>query len=438
MKYFIITYGCQMNRSDSERITAVLEKIGYKPVSKENEADLILVNMCSVRQSAVDRVFGQCQKFVKLKTLNPKLKTILTGCVLKEDEKKFQKGFDLILDIKDLPKLPKLLKVKNYKLKIGNYLNIEPRCQTSFTGYVPIMTGCNNFCTYCVVPYTRGKETSRQVEEILCEVKNLIKKGVKEIWLLGQNVNSYQSTGKNSSAAASAKADKIVKFHALLKMVNEIPGNFWIRFTSPHPKDFSNELIETMAKCQKITPYLNLPVQSGDNEILKKMNRPYKISQYKNLVKKIKEKIPEIALSTDVIVGFPGETKKQFGNTVKLFQEIKFDMAYIAKYSPRPGTAAAKLKDDVLPEEKERRYKILTEILKETALENNKKFIEKEVEVLIDSKKGNFYFGKARTYKTVKIQLDPKPYTLNANLVGQFVKVKIIAALPWGLKGILV
>jgi len=255
---------------------------------------------------------------------------------------------------------------------------------------------------------------------------------------LGQNVNSYQSIGKNSSAAASAKADKIVKFHDLLKMINEIPGNFWIRFTSPHPKDFSDELINTMAKCQRVTPYLNLPVQSGDDEILKKMNRPYTVNQYKDLVKKIRDKFALIreglergvAISTDIIVGFPGETKKQFENTVKLFKEIKFDMAYIAKYSPRPGTTAAKLKNNVTLEEKERRYKILTEILRKTAQDQNKNYIGKRVEVLIDSKKDNLYFGKTRTYKTVRV-------FSKKNLIGEFINVKIIDALPWGLKGIL-
>jgi len=452
-----------MNKSDSERIATILEKIGYKSASRENEADLILINMCSVRQSAVDRVYGLIQKLKNLKTKKPGLKTILTGCILKEDKRKFKKGFDLILNIKNLPKWPNLLVPNSHDRALYEleYLNIQPKYQTNFRAFVPIMTGCNNFCSFCVVPYTRGREVSRPAKDILCEVKNLIEKGAnpirnaisngaREIWLLGQNVNSYQSIGKNSSAAASAKADKIVKFHDLLKMINEIPGNFWIRFTSSHPKDFSDELINTMAKCQRVTPYLNLPVQSGDDEILKKMNRPYTVNQYKDLVKKIRDKFALIreglergvAISTDIIVGFPGETKKQFENTVKLFKEIKFDMAYIAEYSPRPGTAAEKLKDDVPKKEKERRYKILTEVLKETALENNKKFVGKEIEVLIERQgirnKKQVYFGKTRTYKTVKIQLDPKPYTLNANLIGNFVKVKIIDALPWGLKGKLI
>jgi len=326
------------------------------------------------------------------------------------------------------------------------------------------MTGCNNFCSYCAVPYTRGREISRPAKEILCEIKILIKKGYKEIWLLGQNVNSYQSIGKNSSAVASAKADKIIKFHDLLKMVNEITGNFWIRFTSSHPKpstraelgagpvphrnkvsgagDFSwDELIGTMANCKKVTEYLNLPVQSGDDKILKKMNRPYTIKKYKEIVRKIRNKIPRISLSTDIIVGFPGETKKQFQNTIKLFRKIKYDMAYIAKYSPRAGTIASKLKDSVSAKEKERRYKVLTEILKKTALEKNKEYIGKEVKVLVErqetSDKRQVYFGKTRTYKTVKIH-NSQFLIHNSDLVGQFVKVKIIDALPWGLKGKLV
>jgi len=422
MKYFIITFGCQMNHSDSERVAAVLENTGYEEASSINEADLIVVNMCSVRQSAVDRVYGLFPRFKKLKNKNNKLKTLLTGCVLKADKRKFTKNFDLILDIKNLSKLPNFLSIdeSGSRCLSGDYLKIEPKYRSKFSAFMPIMTGCDNFCTYCVVPYVRGPEVSRKAEKILSEIKNLIKRGVKEIWLLGQNVNCYK--------------DNKINFPKLLKMVNDIKGDFWIRFTSPHPKDFSDELINVMAKCEKVTEYLNLPVQSGDNEILKKMNRPYTIKEYKNLVKRIREKVPEIFLSTDVIVGFPGETKKQFENTLSLFKEIKYDMAYIARYSSRSQTVASKLKDNVSPEEKEKRWKILTEILKKTALENNKKYIGKEVEVLIDSKKNNFYLGKTRTYKTIKFQVSSSKFQ---DLVGQFFKVKITEALPWGLKGIL-
>jgi tRNA-2-methylthio-N6-dimethylallyladenosine synthase len=411
-----------MNYSDSEKIASVLEKIGYKKALKIQEADLIVVNMCSVRQSAVDRIFGLSQKFESLKIKNPSLKTILTGCILKSDRKKFADRFDLVLDIKDLLKVPKILNIKYSFLKTKDYFKIDPKCQSSFSVYVPIMTGCDNFCSYCVVPYTRGREISRSVKEILAEIRNLVRKGYKEIWLLGQNVNSYYSPIRTNSS--------IINFPKLLRKADNLEGNFWIRFTSSHPKDFSDELINTMAECKKVTEYLNLPVQSGDDEILKKMNRPYTIKKYIEIVRKIRKKIPGISLSTDIIVGFPGETKKQFENTIKLFKEIKYDMAYIAKYSPRAGTAAAKLKDNVPREEKERRYKILTEILKQTALENNKKYIGKEIEALTKEYKNGFLIGKTRNYKTVKFEG-------GEDLVGKFVKVKIINALYWGLKGYL-
>ena len=329
-----------MNHSDSERIAAVLNNIGYRKAKCQKEADLILANACSVRQTAIDRIWGQAQNFAALKKKNKSLKTILTGCVLSKDKNKFRKIFDLILDIKDLPKLPNILNTK-YKKQVSNdnYLKIKPSYQSSFIAYVPIMTGCNNFCSFCVVPYTRGREISRKTKEILSEAKALINNGCKEIWLLGQNVNSYK--------------DGKINFPKLLKKINGLPGSFWIRFTSSHPKpstreklgaglvphrndvsgagDFSwDELIDTMAKSKKITPYLNLPVQSGDNKILKKMKRPYTVEKYKNIIKKIRKEIPNISLSTDIIVGFPNETKKQFQNTAKLLEEIKYDMAYIA------------------------------------------------------------------------------------------------------------
>lgn len=343
-----------MNKSDSERITSVLDNIGYKPSKREGEADLIVVNMCSVRQSAVDRVFGLFPKFEKLKTKNSKLKTILTGCILKEDKKKFTRGFDLILDIKDLPKWPDFIKIIFPKTEINNYFKIAPKYKNNISVFIPISNGCNNFCTYCVVPFTRGQLTCRSHDEILKEVKNMVKKGFSEIWLLGQNVNDYRSP-------SNAK----INFAKLLRIINDVPGKFKILFISPHPKNFSPELIVTLADCDKFGEYLNLPLQSGDNEVLKRMNRNYTTKEYKNLVKKIREKIPQIKLSTDVIVGFPGETEKQFQNTAQLLKEIKFDNAYIAKYSPRQGTAAYQIKDNVPLSEKKRREKTLREIMKQ-------------------------------------------------------------------------
>ena len=322
MKYHLITYGCQMNKADSERIAASLEKKGYKPVQDLKKADLIVVNMCSVRQSAVDRIFGMPMKLRGIKA-----KKVLTGCILKKDLVKFRKIFD---EIKKMP---------------------QRSCPSAF---IPISNGCDNFCAYCVVPYARGRLICRPQQEIIKEIKGAVKSGLKEIWLLGQNVNDYRS--------------KTANFAKLVKLVNDIPGDFKFFFMSPNPKNFSEELINTLAKCKKFGRRLNLPIQSGDDTILKKMKRNYTTGQYQDLVARIRKKMPDINLSTDVIVGFPGETAKQFENTVKLFKKINFDIAYISKYSSRPGTVASKLKDNVSSEEKKRRVKILMKLVKHPSI----------------------------------------------------------------------
>ena len=363
-----------MNKSDSERIAADLEKKGYKPASNEKEADLILVNMCSVRQSAVDRIYGLAPKLKKLKDKKPGLKTILTGCIVKSDRKKLVEKFDLITGKE-------------------KYSNCSPEYKNQLLAYIPVSNGCNNSCTYCVVPFTRGRLVCRSHKEILKEVKKAVKNKCREIWLLGQNVNDYTSPADSSiteprrgeggdEGKLRRRQTSSINFAKLLKQVSDVPGDFKIKFTSPHPKNFSDELIETMAGSGKIAHYLNLPLQSGDNKILKTMNRPYAAEQYKNLVEKIRKKMPDIVLSTDAIVGFPGETKKQFENTLKLFKELNFDMAYISKFSPRPGTAAAKMKGAVSREEKERRWNILNRIILKK-LKEKKEIKEKKLIVVL-------------------------------------------------------
>ncbi len=389
MNYKLITFGCQMNISDSERIASVLKKIKYRPVLDENKADLILINSCSVKQKAIDRIFGQERKWQKLKEQNHNLIIALTGCILEKDKKKFKDKVDLIFDIKKLPELPKKIieiqqraKMQQYlEIKPSNidYFYIKPKYSTKNIAYVPIMTGCNNFCSYCVVPYTRGREISRPIEEILCEVKNLIKKKYKEIILLGQNVNSYNYKFSMDSISSSQTFNfqflnkfkiknskfkiNVITFPLLLKIIATLPGKFQINFLTSHPKDISDELIDVMVKCKKIKKELHLPLQSGDDEILRKMNRHYLVDYYLKLIQKIRKKMKKIFLSTDIIVGFPGETKKQFENTVKLCKKIKFNKAFISQYSPRPGTIAAKLNDDISKEEKKRRWKILNNLI---------------------------------------------------------------------------
>ena len=334
-----------MNVSDAERIIQHLENTGYKQTPTMQGADLIVVVACSVRQSAIDRIFGLKKKLLKLRTQNLKLKTILTGCILKSDKPKFKRFFDAVLNIKDFF----TYHLFSDRTKDGiDYLELKAKHSNPKSAFVPIMTGCNNFCSYCAVPYTRGREISRSAKNIIREIKGLIKQKYKEIILLGQNVNSYK--------------DNKINFPKLLKMIAKIPGNFTIKFLTSHPKDLSDELINVIAESPKISKEIHLPTQSGNNEILKKMNRGYTAEKYLDLIKKIRAKIPEVKITTDVIVGFPGETKKQFENTIDLFKKINFSMAYINKYSVRPGTAAARLKDNVPLAEKKRRWKILEKL----------------------------------------------------------------------------
>jgi tRNA-2-methylthio-N6-dimethylallyladenosine synthase len=437
MKYHLITFGCQMNKSDSERIAARLQNIGYEKTTDIKQSDLIIVNMCSVRQSAVDRVYGLANQFLELKKKNVQFKVGLTGCLLNQDRKKMEKFFDFIFNIKDLNNLEKIILQQkiDFEKSPQDYLSLLPKINSKISAFVPIMTGCNNFCSYCVVPYTRGREFSRPEQEIIKEVKSLIKKGFLEIILLGQNVNSYHQNIKTLR-----HKNKAINFPKLLQMIDNFSENFWLTFLTSHPKDLSDELIKVMAQSKKIIKYLHLPVQSGDNEILKKMNRHYTVQDYKNLIKKIRKKIPGITISTDIIVGFPGETKKQFKNTARLLKKIKFDQVYIAQYSPRAGTKAALIKDDVSKEEKYQREKTLNKILEKTALKNNKKLIGQTLEILVKNCKNNQYYGQTKNFKNVKINLEksnkaesffPQPK------IGQFVKAKIIKATPWGLEGII-
>lgn len=395
-----------MNKNDSERIAYLMNYSGHKETS-EKEADLIIVNACAVRTRVVDKIIGKINNLPKEKTL------ILTGCVLPKEKVKLIDKFDYFLDIIDLPHWGKKIDFLKY-IKAKNYFSIKAKRKKP-VAYIPIMTGCDNFCSYCAVPYVRGRERSRPIKEIIQEIESLVQEGFKEIWLLGQNVNSYNK-------------GHFPDFANLLSEINNIKGDFWIRFTSSHPKDFSNKLIKTMKNCNKVTEYLNLPIQSGDNQILKLMNRPYTVEKYKKIIKRLRTEIPEITISTDIIVGFPQETRKAFENTMKLFKEIQFDMAYIARYSPRPHTAAAKLEETVSEEEKKKRKQELTEILKKSALKRNQLKINQNINYLALKHDNGIDIGKTRCYKTIKVNTNNKK-------VGVFKKAKITDADYFGLKG---
>lgn len=405
MKYYIATYGCQMNEADSEKIAFILEKAKHQSAPRLQGADLIVVNMCSVRQSAVDRIYGLSQRIKEIKKKKPRIKTILTGCVLKKDRLKMRDKFDQILSISEIEQ------TFSSKPFSTHYLSLPAIPSSSFSTYLPIMTGCNNFCSYCVVPYTRGREYSRPAQEIIKEVEKLIEeKKYKEIILLGQNVNSYHdSQGKN--------------FPELLEAIAKLPGDFWINFLTSHPKDLSSRLIEIMANYSKICPYLHLALQSGDNDILRSMNRNYTVEKFENIIQQARKQIPQLNISTDIIVGFPGETKKQFQNTKKAMERIKFDMAYIAQFSPRPQTQASQMIDDVSLCEKKKRDKILNKILSQTALTNNKKYVGKKIKALVVNKRE----AKSLNFKKIKLE---KPAPL-----GNFIQCQITDAQTWRLIG---
>jgi tRNA-2-methylthio-N6-dimethylallyladenosine synthase len=409
MTYHIITIGCQMNQADSERLSFYLQSQGFKWTDNQFTANIVVLVTCGVRQSAEDRVYGLVNT---IRSKNKLAKIVITGCLSTRADVKqrLAKQVDMWLELPD------------------DYLKIKAKYSSKFLAYVPIGNGCNNFCSYCVVPYARGREVYRSAQAIILEVKKLIKDGYKEINLIAQNVNSYKSTFKN----------KPLDFPGLLEIINNLPGKFIIRFSSSHPKDMSQKLIEDLGKLDKVAEHLHLAVQSGDNAILKKMNRRYTASHYQKLIKLARTAVARhkelpLAVTTDVIVGYPGETAKQFANSLKLFKAVKFDMAYIAEYSPRYGTAAAKLPDNISRAEKTKRATAINEVLKKTALANNLWYQNKTVEVLVDDLwKSGIYIGQTRTAKKVKIFGAPR------NIIGQFVMVKIKKVKDFGLEGKLV
>ena len=437
MKYYIKTFGCQMNHSDSERISGFLEAEGHKPAQSLPEAALVIFNTCGVRQMAEDRVYGQIRN---ARLQGPKIKIILTGCLANrlDVRKRLKDKVDLFFPINDFGLFENFiigncLEIRNSKLEISAqkskplnkesiaYLSINPKHGNAYQAFVPIMTGCNNFCAYCVVPFARGREVSRPASEIIAEVKSLVKNGYKEIVLLGQNVNSYK--------------DGKITFSKLVKKIDALPGTFWINFVSNHPKDVTDEMIETVAKSQKVCECFHLPLQAGNDTVLRNMNRKYTQKDYLAIVQNIKAAYkkykPEelYSITTDIIVGFPGETKKQFLDSAEVMKKVGFDMVFFGQFSPRPGTAAWQMKDNVSKTEKSRRAKYLNEILKKSSLANNKKYAGKIMEVLIESEKDGSYFGRTRTMKNVKIK------TATKNLIGRIIDVRITKANTWNLEG---
>ena len=435
-KLFIKTFGCQMNVNDSEYIAGQLVKLGYSITEDIFESNLILLNTCCVRAKVEQKIYSLIGKIKKIKENNSNVILGICGCMAqKEKENIFERApyVDFIFSPSQVNNLEEIINIVKYGNK--KYISCENTPEFSFnhipvkreskiSAWIQIMRGCNNYCSYCVVPYTRGPEQSRGVSEILSEVKKLAKDKYKEIFLLGQNVNSY---GKDLSQP--------VTFSELLELLNNIDGIERIRFTTSHPKDFSFDLIKTIKKCNKICNHIHLPIQSGSSKILKMMNRKYDINYYNNIIKEIRNNIDNIAITTDAMIGFPGETEEDFMGTLNAFKEIEFDEAYTFIYSNRENAIASLLPEQVpLQVKKERLWKLI-DLQKEISTKINKKLEGEILEVLVDKKSKkhieNQFSGRTGTNKTVV-------FTSKQDLLGELVKVKIIKSSPWTLYGELI
>jgi tRNA-2-methylthio-N6-dimethylallyladenosine synthase len=460
-----------MNQSDSERVRTVLEAMGYQWTDDEQEADLLGILACSVRQKSIDKVYSRIHKWNIWKNRR-NLITFISGCILPADKEKLLKQFDLIFEISELIHFDDMLsqygvvtpvsyrfreyapdkviedgKVKNglnnltssmkdndnYSLKpllqrpeekIKNLWQVNPTYHSSFEAFIPIQNGCDKFCTFCAVPYTRGREISRPSGDIMDELKELVSNGYKSITLLGQNVNSYGLDKKDHEIAFPALINKIGEF-------GRASGkDFWVYFTSPHPRDMTDEVIEIISHHDCLAKQIHLPLQSGDDEVLAKMNRKHSAGDYRTIIHSIRKLLPQATVFTDIIVGFPGETDEQFENTRQAMKEFRFNMAYIAKYSSRPGAASSRWSDDVPDDTKSRRLHILTDELTQHTLEYNKKLIGKKLKVLVTGKDRKEGFLSALTEGKIVLRFKSD----DESLAGRFAEVAIESATEFALE----
>ncbi len=436
-KYLINTSGCQANELDSDKISWVLDTMGYEPTDDKEQADIILFNTCAVRKSAEDKVFGQLGELKELKRRKPDMVLGICGCMMQRDDiREFflskHKHIDLVFGTNNIHKLPQLITRQH---ETGQTIidivedtreideSIDAHRKYSYKAYVDIMYGCDNYCTYCIVPYTRGRERSREPKVILDEVIKLVQSGVKEITLLGQNVNSY---GKTLSVDYS--------FPDLLREINEIDGLQRIRFMTSHPKDFTDRLIEAYIELDKLSPHLHLPVQSGSNRMLKLMNRKYTRDEYLEKTNKIKNLLPNIAISTDIIVGFPGETEQDFQETLDLVKEVEFDLAYTFLYSVREGTTAAKMEEQVPDQVKHERFQRLLDTLNPISLKLNQKLLGTIQKVMVEEvSKNDSEVMSGRTGSAKLIH-----FKGGEELIGKIVNVRIDKVKTFTLEGIMI
>ena len=443
LKYTILTMGCQLNENDSEKLCGMLEKMGYTKTEKQNDADLALFNTCCVRENAEDKLFG---KLGELKRLKEQKGIIIAigGCMMQEkhitDKIKESYPFvDILFGTHTLHKFPEdLYKVIEEKRKLEDILDIDGKIyeglpikrDSKIKASVTIMNGCNNFCSYCIVPYVRGRERSRQPRDIIEEVKKLAKEGYKEITLLGQNVNSYLRVEREKNIPFE-EYQGVNSFATLLRAINKIDGIERIRFISPHPKDFTDDVIEAIADCEKVCKLVHLPLQSGNTKVLKEMNRKYAKEQYLNLVEKMKNKIPNLTLSTDIIVGFPGETDEEFEDTLEVVEKVRFEQVYMFIYSRRVGTPGDKMQNQIPEDIKHKRFDKLKALVESQIEENNKKYIGTTQKILVEGESknnSNMLSGRTESNKVVIFEGSKE-------LIDKIINIKIISQHMWYLKG---
>ena len=425
-----------MNKSDSERIAGILSHFGYVETEVEKDADLLIINTCSIRQLSADKAYSKLGVWGKWKKSRPELKIAICGCVAQQDKEKVRVRapyVDLVFGTHNIYQLPELIKKIENNEKVCAITNNPVVCnqndfkilrkQDSVNAWIPIIEGCNNFCTYCVVPFTRGRERSRHPEEIIQEAKNIIKEGFKEITLLGQNVDSY---GKDLK-------DKNITLANLLRDLNKLDGEFRIRFVTSYPSDITDDLINAVDECDKVCKYFHIPMQSGNSHILAEMNRHYSKEQYYEIVSKIRKRFPDVAITSDFIAGFPGETEQEFQDTLDAIDELELDYSNTAAYSPRVFTKAGKMVDKFIPEDvKYERLERLNEKNREVCLKSNEKFVGKVLNVLVEGKTEKdgviVLNSRAGNNKIVHFVDDKKN-------IGDFVNVKITKAQTWCLYG---
>lgn len=437
MKYHLVTLGCQMNISDSGRVKTYIEKLGYESTDNPHEADLLGVIACSVRQKAIDKVYNLIAIWNRQKASRP-LTTFLTGCILPDDREKFLKTFDMVFDMRDLTKFAEMLAEHTHEgtyypklsreeqaYQMDYFWRLEGRQPDKFEAFVPIQNGCDKFCTYCAVPYTRGREVSRSSAEIVEEVKCLVNAGFKSITLLGQNVNSY----------GLDKKGKEINFAQLLELIgrygDESGKEFYVYFTSPHPRDMTDDVLYTIAKYKCLGKWIHIPIQSGDTEMLKRMNRKYDIERYRSVIHSIRTILPTATIFTDIIVGFTGETLEEFENTRRAVKEFKYNMAFIAMYSPRPGAKSSEWVDDVPKDEKSRRYSVLSDDLKSVSSLYTASMVGKEFRILVNGHDRLEGYLSGLTEGKIAVRFRSN----NEALIGSFINVKITKSSDFSAEG---